>query len=30
MPGPLFVANISSGMQGGVKTGVKMALVTLL
>jgi len=26
MPGPLFVANISSGLHGGVKTGIKMAL----
>jgi len=25
MPGPLFVANISSGMQGGVKTGIRIA-----
>jgi len=26
MPGPLFVANISSGVQGGVKTGIKIAV----
>ncbi|MDH5666051.1 MAG: LysE family translocator, partial [Nitrosopumilus sp.] len=26
MPGPLFVANISSGIQGGVKTGIKIAV----
>jgi len=25
MPGPLFVANISSGVQGGVKTGIRIA-----
>jgi len=26
MPGPLFVANVSAGLQGGVKTGIKMAI----
>jgi len=26
MPGPLFVANVSAGLQGGVKTGIKMAV----
>lgn len=26
MPGPLFVANISSGLQGGAKKGIKMAV----
>ena len=26
MPGPLFVANVSSGLHGGTKTGIKMAV----
>jgi len=26
MPGPLFVANVSSGLHGGIKTGIKMAV----
>ena len=26
MPGPLFVANISSGLHGGTRTGIKMAV----
>ena len=26
MPGPLFVASISSGVQGGVKTGIRIAI----